>query len=164
MRAAHCRSHPLLPSRRVSTMIDPVFNVLFLCTGNSPLDHGGKHPSHARSGVIQCLLSGEPSEGRDQPIRAKNHHRLRLSDRGFAVQNLERVCNTRCAEIGFRLHALRRRGGRDLSRMAGTTDDSTLGHRRPCNGHRHGYREGARVRPGISLLAEQDHGVHCSAN
>ena len=106
-------------------MIDPVFNVLFLCTGNSA--HGGKHHSHAGSGVIQCLLSGEPSAGRDQPIRAKNHHRLQLSDRGFEVQNLERVCNTQCAEIGFRLHALRRRGGRDLSRMAGTTNDKHIG-------------------------------------
>src|SRR2546430_4790249 len=35
MRAARRRSHPLLPSRRVAIMIDPVFNVLFLCAGNS---------------------------------------------------------------------------------------------------------------------------------
>ena len=54
-------------------MTDRAFNVLFLCTGNSArsIIAGGASLQEARSGALQRLLSGQPSQGAVNPLALK---------------------------------------------------------------------------------------------
>ena len=50
-------------------MTDRVYNVLFLCTGNTARSIlGGKHPPQGWRGPLQCVFGGQPPQGRRQSL------------------------------------------------------------------------------------------------
>jgi arsenate reductase (thioredoxin) len=77
---------------------------------------------------FNAFSAGSHPKGAINPFALKTIEAFGCSTEGLRSKSW----NTRCAEIGFRLHALRRRGGRDLSRLAGTANDRTLGIEDPA--------------------------------
>ncbi len=109
-------------------MAERAYNVLFLCTGNS-----------ARSVIAEVILNRE-GRGKFRAFSAGSHPKgainpqtIRLLQRlNYDTSALRSKSWAEFAAAGrprtrFRLHGLRRRGGRDLPGVAGPADDGTLG-------------------------------------
>ena len=61
-------------------MTERFYNVLFLCTGNSAVGPGRRHPAQGRRGPFHSLLSGQPAEGTVNPLALKV-----LGDHGYPI-------------------------------------------------------------------------------
>ena len=116
-------------------MSDRIYNVLFLCTGNT-----------ARSILAESILrkdghrnyrafsAGSQPKGVVNPFAIKVLDRLDYPTDDLRSKSWEEFARSGCPRDGFRLHGLRQRGGQILSDMAGTADDGALGNRRPGSG------------------------------
>ena len=120
-------------------MSDPVYNVLFLCTGNSArsilaeaiLNHEGK-------GRFQAFSAGSHPKGQVHPYSLKLLESLGY-DTGFArSKNWEEFAEPGCANDELRFHGLRPGSRRGLPHLAGPADDGALGRGR--SGRRDGNR------------------------
>ena len=110
-------------------MTDRVYNVLFLCTGNT-----------ARSILAESILrkdgagrfnsfsAGSHPKGVINPFAIKTLAEYGYPTEGFRSKNWEEFATPRRAENGFRVHGLRQRRWRGLSSMAGSADDGALGY------------------------------------
>ena len=82
-----------------SFMSDMVYNVLFICTGNSArsiLAEGLMN--HLGRGPLQGLVGGSHPERHGQSVRLAHADQLEHPDRRVSQQELGRVRATRCAE------------------------------------------------------------------
>ena len=116
-------------------MSDRIYNVLFLCTGNT-----------ARSILAESILrkegrrnfrafsAGSQPKGTVNPFAIKVLNRLDYPTDDLRSKSWEEFARSGCTRDGFRLHGLRQRRRRILPDMARTADDGALGNRRPGGG------------------------------
>ena len=70
-------------------MTDRIFNVLFLCTGNTARSILAESILRKDgAGRFRAFLRGKPSEGEGQSFRAQGASCVRLSDRRLPLQEL----------------------------------------------------------------------------
>ena len=105
-------------------MSERIYNVLFLCTGNS-----------ARSILAESILrkdgrrhfrafsAGSQPKGKVNPFAIKV-----LKSLDYPTEELGGIRRPRCTGDGFRFHGMRQRGRRILPGMARPADDGALGH------------------------------------
>ena len=115
--------------KRKEPMSERIYNVLFLCTGNSArsilaesiLRKDGR-------GHFRAFSAGSQPKGAVNPFAIKVLKSLDYPDRRSALEELGGIRRARCAGDGFRFHGLRQRCRRDLSGLAWPADDGALGH------------------------------------
>ena len=105
-------------------MSERIYNVLFLCTGNT-----------ARSILAESILR---KDGRRNFRAFSAGSQPKGTVNPFAIKVLNRLeypmdeLRSKSWEDGFCLYGLRQRGRRILPAMAGTADDRALGDRGSC--------------------------------
>lgn len=140
-------------------MTDKIYNVLFLCTGNS-----------ARSILAESILAKE-GEGRfnaysagSQPKGEVNPHALKelavlgYPTSGFTSKSWDVFAGPEAPRMGFHLHCVRQRRRRSLSGLDRPSDDGPLGDRGSRRCGRLGDRGSARLRAGRAFPQKQDRG------
>lgn len=113
----------LLPAalRRSKPISDPVFNVLFLCTGNMARSIQARASCASLTRPGSMASSRQPAQGRGQPPCRCSPCRRRLSSRWLPLRKPGRVCRGRRTGDGFCAYLLRQchwRGMLDLARPA----------------------------------------------
>ena len=120
-----------------------VYNVLFLCTGNSArsilaesiLNQEGK-------GRFKAFSAGSQPKGQVHPLALKTLAALDYPHEGFRSKSWDEFAETGRAANGFRLHRLRQRRRRSLPGLARPADDGALGRRGSRRRRGHRLREG----------------------
>ena len=91
------------------------------------IDHRRMHHEPARERQIQGLQRRQPAERPRASLRAGSSAPAQLRHQRAALEIVGGVRGARRACAGFRVHRLRRRGQRDLPRLAGSADERALG-------------------------------------
>jgi len=140
---------------------DRVYNVLFLCTGNTARSILAESILRKEgAGRFQAFSAGSQPKGVVNPFALKVLTSFNYPTDAMSSKKLGRVCSARCAENGFCLHSLRQRRRRDLPLLARSTHDGALGNRRSCCRRRNGYPEGGCFRDRLSVHEKPRPGVH----
>ncbi len=106
-----------------------IYNVLFLCTGNSARSILAESIlTKLGSGKFRAYSAGSQPKGAAHPLALKTLASLGYPAEELPLEVVERVRLTRGSRDGFRVHGLRHRGWRSLPGMAGTAHDRALGH------------------------------------
>ena len=108
-------------------MSERIYNVLFLCTGNTARsilaesilrkDGGGR---------FRAFSAGSQPKGQVNPFAL--WFASQLSHRQHALQELAGIRGSRRTGDGFRFHGMRQRGRREFPAVAVPADDRPLGH------------------------------------
>ena len=145
-------------------MSERIYNVLFLCTGNT-----------ARSILAESILrkdgrrnfrafsAGSQPKGTVNPFAIKVLNRLEYPTDELRSKSWQEFARSDAPVMDFVFTVCDNAAGEVLSGLAGTADDGALGHRRPGGGRGDGHREGSGLRSGISLSQESNLRLHESA-
>ena len=114
----------------MSEPVEKVFNVLFLCTGNSARSIMAEAiTNRAGQGRFSAYSAGSQPKGQVHPYTLDLLQKLNFDISKLRSKNWNEFAKPG-APARFRLHCLRQRRGRSLSVLAGSADDSPLGRSR----------------------------------
>ena len=95
----------------------PIYNVLFLCTGNSARSILAESIlNKLGAGRFRAFSAGSQPKGTVNPVALRT-----LESLGYPTDGLR-------SGHGFRVHGLRQRRWRDVPHLARPADDGALGH------------------------------------
>ena len=116
-------------------MSDRIYNVLFLCTGNTARSILAETIMRKDGrGNFRAFSAGSQPKGTVNPFAIKVLDRLDYPTDGLRSKSWEEFARRRRTRDGFCFHGLRQRRRRILPGLAGTADDGALGDRRSGRG------------------------------
>ena len=145
-------------------MSDRVFNVLFLCTGNTARSILAESILRkVGAGRFNAFSAGTHPKSAVNPIALKTLEAYGFPTDGFRSKNWDEFATPDAPKMDFVFTVCDSAAGEACPVWpAGTADDGALGYRRPGGGRRHANRERARLQQCVPLPAQQNYLVQCA--
>ena len=142
-------------------MAERIFNVLFLCTGNSGRSILAESILRKDgAGRFNAFSAGSHPKGAVNPFALKVLESLDYPTEGLRSKSWEEFAGPDAPVMDFVFTVCDDAAGEAVPGLAGPADDGALGHRRPGRRRGNGHSKGSGVRVGGALHQESDFRLH----